>query len=50
MYEKEYIPLLRQAHEGVGSGHFSGETTARNILWSGLWWPTVHMDAQEYVK
>ena len=48
--EKEYIPILRQAHEGIGSGHFLGETTAKNIIWSGLWWPTMYHDAKEYVK
>ena len=48
--EKEYIPILRQAHEGLGSGHFSGETIAKNIIWSRLWWPMMYHNAQEYVK
>ena len=48
--EHEYIPILSQAHEGIGSGHFSGETTAKNIVWSGLWWPMLYHDAQEFVK
>ena len=48
--ENEYLPILHQAHSGVGSGHFSSETTTRNILWSGLWWPTLNFDAAQFVK
>ena len=44
------LTILTHAHAGVGGGHFSGETTAKLIKWSGLWWPTLHMDAEEYVK
>ena len=29
---------------------FFGETTAKKILWSGLWWPTMFSDSMEYVK
>ena len=35
----EYIPILHQAHSGVGSGHFNSRTTAKNIIWSEIWWP-----------
>ena len=48
--EKEYIPILHQAHSGVGSGHFSSKTTAKNIMWSGIWWPTIFHDAEAFVK
>ena len=48
--ENEYLPILNQAHGGIDSGHFSGETTARNIIWSGLWCSTLYHDAQEYIK
>ena len=48
--ETKYIEILHHAHAGIGGGHFSGPTTAKTILWSGLWWPTLHMDALEYVK
>ena len=27
----------------------SGDTTAKNILWSRLWWPTMSSDAVEFV-
>ena len=42
--------MLSHAHSGVAGGHFSGETTAKIISWSGLWWPTLQSDAAEYVK
>ena len=48
--DKEYIPILHQAHSGVGSGHFSSRTTAKNIIWSGIWWPTLFHDAEAFVK
>ena len=48
--ETDYFSILTHAHAGTGGGHFSGDTTARLILWSGLWWPTLFGDAEEYVK
>ena len=48
--EMDYLFVLTHAHSGVAGGHFSGETTAKIILWSGLWWPIVFADANEYVK
>ena len=48
--EMDYLSVLTHAHSGVAGGHFSGETTAKIILWSGLWWPTIFSDANEYVK
>ena len=47
--EEKYLQVLEHAHAGIAGGHFSAETTAKTILWSGLWWPTLHMDAQVYV-
>ena len=48
--ESQYFDVLHHAHAGIAGGHFSGQITARTILWSGLWWPTLHQDALEYVK
>ena len=48
--ETQYLEILHHAHAGIAGGHFFGPTTAKIILWSGLWWPTLHMDAQEYAK
>ena len=48
--DAEYIPILHQAHSGVDSGHFSSRTTAKNIMWSGIWWPMLFHDAEAFVK
>ncbi len=50
LYEDEYIPILSCVHACVGSGHFSGRITAKQVIYSGLWWPTFHGDAKEFVK
>ena len=50
MPENQYLEILHHAHAGVAGGHFSGLLTAKAILWSGLWWPTLQMDALEFVK
>ena len=48
--EQEYVPILQQAHSGLAGGHFLAETTAKAIMMSGIWWPTLFNDAKEYVK
>ncbi|MCO5595168.1 hypothetical protein L7F22_049207 [Adiantum nelumboides] len=48
--EEEYIPILEQAHSGQAGGHFSAEKMAKAILIAGIWWPTLFMDAEEFVK
>ena len=42
--------MVRQAHEGISGGHFFAYTTAKAIMMAGLWWPTLFMDAAEYVS
>ncbi|MCO5561815.1 hypothetical protein L7F22_015439 [Adiantum nelumboides] len=48
--EEEYVPILQQAHSGQAGGHFSAEKMAKSILYAGIWWPTLFMDAEELVK
>ena len=48
--EESYLEVLFHAHSGAGSGHFSANVTSKMVLYSGLWWPTLIMDSQEYVK
>ncbi|MCO5581470.1 hypothetical protein L7F22_035355 [Adiantum nelumboides] len=48
--EERYLEILSHAHAGAGSGHFSAATTTKMVLYSGLWWPTLVMDSQAYVK
>ena len=42
--DHDVIAVIEQAHCGSGSGHFNHESTARKILQSGLWWPTLFKD------
>ena len=44
--KEKYIPVLEHAHAGIAGGHFSADITTRTIMWSGLWWPTLHMDTE----
>ncbi|MCO5600411.1 hypothetical protein L7F22_054523 [Adiantum nelumboides] len=48
--EDEYLYILQEAHMGVAGGHFSGELTARKVLQSGYWWPTLFKDASLFAK
>ncbi|MCO5597252.1 hypothetical protein L7F22_051328 [Adiantum nelumboides] len=48
--EDEYLYILNEAHMGVAGGHFSGELTARKVLQSGYWWPTLFKDASLFAK
>ena len=47
--EKEYLPILAQAHSGIAGGHLSTETITKAILMLGIWWPTLIQDANAYV-
>jgi hypothetical protein len=45
------IPLiLAEAHEGIVGGHYAGKETTQKVLRAGLWWPTLHKDANEYYR
>jgi hypothetical protein len=44
--EAEIPLILEEAHEGITGGHYTGKETAQNILRAGLWWPTLHKDAE----
>lgn len=47
--EEEIQGVLREAQEGPVGGHMGPDTTARKVLLAGLWWPTLHNDAREWV-
>ena len=49
MPKEKYILVLEHAHATIVGGHFSANSTARTIMWSSLWWPTLHMDVELYV-
>lgn len=46
----EQVIVLKEAHQGIAGGHFSGEVTGRKIFQAGLWWPTVIKDAHNFAK
>ena len=48
--EEKYLESLHHAHAGMLDGYFSWDTIAKNILWSGLWWPTMFSNAKKFVK
>ena len=48
--EGKQYKILTHAHARVGGGHFLGPTTAKTILWAGLCWPTLFLDANEHVR
>ncbi|MCO5560185.1 hypothetical protein L7F22_013793 [Adiantum nelumboides] len=48
--EEEYIPILQQAHSEQAGGHFSVKKMGKSILYAEIWWPTLFMDAEEFVK
>ena len=41
---------LHEAHCGIVGGHYVGETTARKIWNSCLWWPTTSKDTVDYCR
>ena len=49
VHESKYIPILKCVHASIGSGHFSAKTTAKQVIYLGFWWPTLHGDAEEIV-
>ena len=46
----EKLVILWESHCGIAGGHYAGETTARKIWNSGLWWPTMMKYAIKYCR
>ena len=45
------IPLiLKKCHDNMTGGHFAGDVTARKILQSSYWWPTLFADYTTYTR
>jgi hypothetical protein len=42
--------IFSDAHEGVVGGHYAWNKTTHNIVFTRLWWPTLHKDAKEFCK
>ncbi|KAJ0520261.1 putative nucleotidyltransferase, Ribonuclease H [Helianthus annuus] len=47
---EERMQVLRHCHEGPTGGHYGASYTARKVLDSGFYWPTVFRDAHELVR
>lgn len=48
--EHERRRILEEAHVGIAGGYYVGKATAHKVLTVGLWWPTVHKDANEFCR
>ncbi|XP_074282653.1 uncharacterized protein LOC141607192 [Silene latifolia] len=48
--DTEILPILKFCHEYACGGHFGAKKTARKVLESGFFWPTLFRDAHAIVK
>ena len=48
--KRSIFPIFSQAHSSIAGGHFLSKTTAKAMLMSRIWWPTLFQDAHAYVK
>ncbi|KAL4324217.1 hypothetical protein GQ457_11G024180 [Hibiscus cannabinus] len=48
--EEEQQIILEQCHSAPYGGHFGGNRTTAKVLQSGLYWPTLHRDAQLFCQ
>lgn len=48
--EVEILSILEACHSSPVRGHHTSDHTARKILQSGYYWPSIHKDAYEFVK
>ena len=46
----EHGAILEEAHVGVVRGHYGGRATIRKVIHAGIWCPTLHNDATDYVQ
>ncbi|XP_076950210.1 uncharacterized protein LOC143623114 [Bidens hawaiensis] len=42
--------ILRHCHEGLTGGHHGSSSTAREVLDSGFYWPSIFKDSHEFVR
>lgn len=50
MAKPEATNILKEIHEGFCGGHTRGNSLAQTTIRHGYFWPTLKIDAQEYVK
>ncbi|GJU84022.1 reverse transcriptase domain-containing protein [Tanacetum coccineum] len=47
---QEAVDILTACHSGPTGGHYGANYTAKKVLDSGFYWPTIYKDAHELVK
>jgi len=47
---EEAKSIMWHCHNSAYGGHHNGERTAAKVLQSGVWWPTLFKDCQEFVR
>ncbi|KAK8675703.1 hypothetical protein V6N13_033767 [Hibiscus sabdariffa] len=50
IHEEEQQQILEQCHTAQYGRHFGGNRTATKVLQYGLYWPTLHKDAQAFYQ
>nr|GFC22491.1 reverse transcriptase domain-containing protein [Tanacetum cinerariifolium] len=50
VHGEEALDILEACHNGPTEGHHGANLTAKKVFDSGFFWPTIYMDAQEFVK
>lgn len=48
--DHEQKDILKECHEGWAGGHLSAAKTGQKVFDAGFFWPTVCLDAREYVR
>ena len=46
--EADYV--MREAHKGICGNHSGSRSLVHKLIWAGYYCPTMHKDAQAYVK
>jgi hypothetical protein len=42
--------MLTEVYKGIEEEHYEIKSTKQNILYAGIWWPTLHKYAKEYCQ
>ncbi|KAK0573131.1 hypothetical protein LWI29_003392 [Acer saccharum] len=48
--EEEMLDILGHCHSKECGGHFGASQTARKVLQSGFWWPSLFKDSRSFVE
>ncbi|GJY77241.1 reverse transcriptase domain-containing protein [Tanacetum coccineum] len=50
IFGKELHEILKHCHTGLTGGHYGADITAKKVLESGFYWPTIFKDSAMYVR